>query len=105
MIPIDIVEYDSGTAFEVGQRIQSKRIAMDLKAADVASYLNIDAKQLSRIENGNANCTIKHLYVLHQLLDCSIDYLLTGIEPVSQEVAILQDAMKQISDVTNKFVS
>ena len=33
---------------------------------------------MSRIETGRANCTIPQLYVLAQLLDCSVEYILFG---------------------------
>lgn len=103
MIPINIIEYDAEIAFQIGQRIQQKRVEKNLVAADVASYLEISAKQLSKIENGNANCTIKHLYVLHQLLDCSIDYLLTGIDIASKVATDAQKAIEEIKMIAARF--
>ncbi|MDE6640254.1 MAG: helix-turn-helix domain-containing protein [Acetatifactor sp.] len=78
MIPIEFQEYDNDIKFQLGQRIQKKRLERKLSAVDVAEYLNIQANQISRIENGKANCTIPQMYVLAQLLDCSVDYLLFG---------------------------
>ena len=44
----------------------------------VAAYLGIGKNQMSRIETGRANCTIPQLYVLTQLLDCSVEYIFFG---------------------------
>lgn len=78
MIKTDIREFDSDIKWEIGQRIQEKRIEKKIAAVDVAEYLGIKKNQMSRIENGKANCTLPQLYILAQLLDCSVDYLLFG---------------------------
>lgn len=78
MIPIEIQDYSGNIQFQIGQRIQQKRLEKHLKAADVAPYLNIKPNQMSKIENGRSSCTIQQLFVLAQLLECSADYLLYG---------------------------
>lgn len=80
MFPIEIREYDQSIRFQIGQRIQRKRLEKKFTAVDVAEYLNIQSNQLSRIENGRANCTIEQMYILAQLLECSVDYLMFGKE-------------------------
>ena len=64
--------------WEIGQRIQNKRIEKGLSGADVGAYLDISTNQVSRIENGRAKCTLEHLFILSQIFDCSADYLLFG---------------------------
>lgn len=83
MIPEEIREYNGTAKWQLGQRIQEKRLEKKLTAADVAAYLNVQANQISRIENGKANCTISQMYILAQLLDCSVDYLMFGKRPES----------------------
>lgn len=78
MIKTDIKEYCEEVQWEIGQRIQEKRLEKNMAAVDVAEYLHIKKNQLSRIENGKANCTVPQLYTLAQLLDCSVDYFLMG---------------------------
>ena len=68
----------------IGQRIQEMRIKREMSGADIAAYLDITTNQVSRIENGRAKCTLEHLFALTQILDCSADYLLFGIEPSSK---------------------
>ena len=68
--------------WKIGQRIQNKRIEKGLSGAELGAYLDVSANQISRIENGRAKCTIEHLFVLAQVLDCSADYLLYGKEDV-----------------------
>lgn len=78
MIHTEIKEYDNAVCWKIGQRIQEKRLEKHMAAVDVAEYLHINKNQLSRIENGKANCTVPQLYILAQLLDCSVDYLILG---------------------------
>lgn len=68
----------------IGQRIQEMRIKREMSGADIAAYLDITTNQVSRIENGRAKCTLEHLFILAQVLDCSADFLLYGTEPSSK---------------------
>ena len=76
----EIKEYNRNVQFEIGQRIQKLRISKGIAGIDMATYLDIGKNQLSRIENGRAGCTMPQIYVLVQILECSPEYLLFGIE-------------------------
>lgn len=76
----EIREYDKNVQFEIGQRIQKMRIKEGLKSIDLATELGITKNQMSRIENGRANCTITQLYIIAQILNCSVDYLFFQID-------------------------
>ena len=54
----EIREYDTDVCFEIGKRIQDLRHLKEMKAVELASYLNIEKNQMSRIERGKANCTV-----------------------------------------------
>ena len=56
---------------------------------------------MSRIENGRANCTVPQLYVISQILGCSVDYLLFGKQylTISQEQA---DSIKVLIETFTK---
>lgn len=77
----EIREFDKSVQWEIGQRIQEARLTKGIAGVEVAAYLGIGKNQMSRIENGKANCTIPQLYVLAQLLDCSVDYFMFGKKP------------------------
>ena len=74
----DFKEYSSDVQLQIGQRIQKLRIDKKIAAVDLAAVLDIQSNQMSRIENGRANCTVPQLYVISQILGCSVDYLLFG---------------------------
>ena len=71
----EIREYDKNVQFEIGQRIQEMRLDKNMKSIELATELGITRNQMSRIENGRANCTIPQLYIIAQILNCSVDYL------------------------------
>lgn len=55
-------------AHVLGQLIKVKRTAMGMKLADCAALCNVGINTLSRIENGNNNCTLAATFaVLHGL--------------------------------------
>jgi len=74
----EIREFDKNVQWEIGQRIQEARLAKRIAGVEVAVYLGIGKNQLSHIENGKVNCTTPQLYVLAQLLDCSVENILFG---------------------------
>lgn len=78
MFDINIFELNSEKRIEIGQRIQEKRVELGLSGAQLGAYLNISANQVSRIETGKAKCSLEHLFVITQVLNCSADYLLFG---------------------------
>ena len=96
MIPTEIQEYCDDIQLQIGQRIQEKRLEKKLAAADVAAYLNIKSNQLSRIENGRANCTVPQMFVLAQLLECSVDYLMFGKQQQSGFNEAQQEAINSM---------
>jgi transcriptional regulator with XRE-family HTH domain len=101
MIGSNIVEYNEKTSWEIGKRIQEARISKGLAGVDVAACLGIGKNQLSRIENGRANCTVPQLFILSQLLGCSVDFLLFGTpsQRYSQEQV---DSIKSLLEAFSK---
>lgn len=64
--------------YEMGKRIQDERRKKGYKAIDFADMIGIGKDQLSRIENGKVPCKLEYLYVITQLLQVSVDYLMFG---------------------------
>lgn len=63
---------------EMGMRIQKERRKKGFKAIDFADIIGIGKDQLSRIENGKVPCKIEYLYVIAQLLQVSVDFIMFG---------------------------
>ena len=103
-----IKEYDADTCSEIGIRIQEARISKNMKAIELASYLNIGKNQMSRIESGKANCTISQLHCIAQVLDCSADFLLFGEDNLNylpemvELVNDIYDNVEKLSENINK---
>jgi transcriptional regulator with XRE-family HTH domain len=49
-------------AVVLGQLIKAKRTELGVKLADCAALCGIGINTLSRIENGNANCTLSAMF-------------------------------------------
>ena len=59
--------------FEIGEKIKSKRLQLNLRMDDVAKEVDVTRSTLWSIENGNGNYTIDILLKLLSFLDMSID--------------------------------
>lgn len=67
--------------FEIGKRIRSKRTQLYLTHKDIYDMCGISSGALSMIENGKRTPTIGVLHKLACVLDCNIDWLITGKSP------------------------
>ncbi len=50
----------------LGKLIKAKRTSMGMKLADCAALCNVGINTLSRIENGNENCTLAATFAVLQ---------------------------------------
>jgi transcriptional regulator with XRE-family HTH domain len=62
----------------MGKRIQIERRNKGIKAIDFADIIGIGKDQLSRIENGKVPCKIEYLFVISQVLEVPVDYIMFG---------------------------
>ncbi|MBQ9934935.1 MAG: helix-turn-helix transcriptional regulator [Lachnospiraceae bacterium] len=74
----DVVTLDENQRISIGIRIQEQRMKCGMSGAMLGAYLGINSNQVSRIETGKAKCSLEHLFVIAQVLNCSADYLLFG---------------------------
>ncbi len=65
----------------LGQLIKAKRTELGIKLADCAALCGIGINTLSRIENGNANCTLSAVFSVLRGL---------GIKLTSKELASVE---------------
>ena len=98
----EIREYDKNVQFEIGQRIQEMRLDKNMKSIELATELGITRNQMSRIENGRANCTISQLFILLQILGGSADYILFG-KKYEHEIKITKEQKEVLINLINAF--
>ena len=74
-------------AKEFGKRLHDVRTSRGITQEELAVRLGLASKQhVSRMENGERNCSIDLLIELSCILHVSTDYLLMGSEPSKEEV-------------------
>ena len=99
---MEIREYDKNVQFEIGQRIQEMRLDKNMKSIELATELGITRNQMSRIENGRANCTISQLFILLQILGGSADYILFG-KKYERGIKITKEQKEVLINLINAF--
>lgn len=62
----------------IGERIQARRSELGISSNQVQQQTGISTGNLSAIENGKVLPSAKALIALSGILDCSIDWILTG---------------------------
>ena len=65
----------------IGNRIKEKRKELNLTQLDINNKVGISSGNISDIERGNRLPAATTLVQLSDVLDCSIDYILTGKSP------------------------
>lgn len=66
---------------KMGQRISERRNELGLKVADVAMALGYrEENSYLRLEYGQRCCKLDRIYMLAQILEVTVDYLLRGDE-------------------------
>ncbi|WP_416861709.1 helix-turn-helix domain-containing protein [Helicobacter ganmani] len=78
------MELDTQT---IGKRIKERRKTLGLTQLDIKTKVGISSGNISDIERGNRLPAATTLVQLAQVLECSIDYILTGVSPDSEIVA------------------
>lgn len=73
------------TATEIGERIKKRRIELGLTQTDIKEATGISSGNMSDVERGNRFPSIPTLMQLCSVLNCTSDYILTGLSPVSEK--------------------
>lgn len=88
----------------IGSRIKSRRKELHLTQSEIKQAVGISSGNLSDIENGNRAPAISTLYKLSTILQCSIDWIVTGenanntlIKISAEGELILLDGFRQLS--------
>lgn len=65
----------------VGNRIKNRRLEMHLTQTNIFEMCGIRSGALSRIENGTSVPSVILFYRIAQVLECDMQWLLTGASP------------------------
>jgi len=68
----------------IGERIKSRRNSLSLTQTDIHRQCGISSGALSKIENGSSIPSIMIFHKLSQVLECSMDWLMTGLSSNEQ---------------------
>lgn len=86
----------------IGIRIKERRTELQLKQNDIKNLVGISSGNLSEIENGNRTPSMITLYRLSEILDCSIDWIVKGQSPNSENSTISPKGEKS-TNLLNQF--
>lgn len=83
----------------IGTRIKQRRIELGLKQMEIKDAVGISSGNLSDIENGNRAPSMTTLYRLSQILNCSIDWIVTGesLNTEKTSISLSGDALKLLT--------
>lgn len=71
----------------IGKRIRDRRKELHLTQTDIKSAVGISSGNISDIENGKRLPAALTLVQLASVLQCSIDWMLTGVSPIKESAA------------------
>lgn len=85
-----------------GERLKELRIRKGLTHQEIADYLGVSRSTISYYENGKNEPRIEGLIKLAELLEVSLDYLITGKENESEfllrsEIYRLESKLEELS--------
>lgn len=88
----------------MGRRIRVIRERKDLSREELAEKIGITPAFISDVEYGNKGMSIKNLYLLSQLLDVSVDYLLSdtlySMDKDEESMKVRDEMMESLSKCT-----
>ncbi len=84
----------------IGNRIKERRKALNITQTQIQLKTSISSGNLSCIENGKYLPSAVALLELSKILDCSIDWILTGQSSISESLPVLDN---KESDLLHKF--
>lgn len=76
----------------IGQRIKERRKELKITQTQIQQETSVSSGNLSCIENGKYLPSAVALLELSKILNCSIDWILTGNSSISNNTEVLNDA-------------
>ena len=62
----------------IGQKIKERRQSIGITQESIANYLEVNQSHISNIECGRANPSLSALIQIANILECSVDYFISG---------------------------
>lgn len=87
----------------IGQRIKERRKELNITQTQIQEQTGITSGNLSCIENGKYLPSSIALLELSKVLDCSVDWILTGESAISKNSFSLDIADSKESELINYF--
>lgn len=88
----------------IGERISRQRNKLGLTQQDVYDELDFSQNHYSRIENGRDGISVEKLVQLSDILNISIDYILTGEIP-SDKKSEFEIKYNKLSNKQKQFIN
>lgn len=91
--------------YSIGERVASRRKELGITGQQIKETIGISTGNLSGIEKGSSLPSATALIGLSKMLNCSIDWILTGKTPKSEflTTSALSDGEKELLDTYNKL--
>lgn len=83
---------------DIGNRIKNRRKELGLTQTDIYQECGIASGALSQIENGNRTPSAIAFYKLSQVLNCNMEWLITGIATSMQSFIISESEEKLLNN-------
>ena len=88
----------------IGQRIKERRKELKITQTQIQQETSISSGNLSCIENGKYLPSAVALLELSKILDCSIDWMLTGKSSISENASILDNEEAELLNGFRKMI-
>lgn len=82
----------------IGERIKRRRKELNITQPQIKEATGISSGNMSGIEAGKSLPSASALIGLSKILNCSIDWILTGNSPISEDVILSNIEEKLIDD-------
>ena len=63
---------------EIGKKIRERRLTLGMTQESIANQLDVNPSHISNIECGRANPSLTALIKIANILQCSVDYFISG---------------------------
>lgn len=87
----------------MGKRIQTLRKRQGYTQEQLAGKMNVSVQMISNLERGNKAIHIENLVNLSEILNTSVDYILTGCLPTGDNETLVRQ-IEQLSERDQRVV-
>lgn len=89
---------------DIGDRIRKRRLELKWSQEYFANEICVSPSYVSHLESGNRSMSLDVLVNVANVLNLSLEYLITGITPVSDQgrVVLGDDLLYRLKEIFNK---